>query len=353
MTAARRAPLAQTLRQRFFAGPGSAATTLVLLGVLAWLVPGMVDWAVLKAEFRPDAAACRALDHAGACWGVIAEKYRVILFGRYPFGEQWRPPAASAALLAALALSALAPGGLRCQLLVWSAAAAAFLVLMGGGVAGLAPEPSELWGGLPLTLWLTVGGLAGAFPLGLALALGRISPLPVVRTLCAGYIELVRGVPLIAVLFLASFLFPLFLPPQWSVDVLARVLAAIVLFAAAYVAEALRGGILAVGRGQWDSAAALGLTRAQALRWVILPQAMRAAQPSLVNLAVGLFKDTSLVTIVSLFELTGSLSLALAGDGEWHPFYLEGYLFIGAVYWAGCFALSRWSLALERRLRRR
>jgi general L-amino acid transport system permease protein len=343
--------LSAWLRANLFAGPLSAAITLAVLGLLGWLAPGLLDWAWLHAEFRPDAEACRALEHGGACWGVIAEKHRFILFGRYPFEAQWRPLAATAAMLAALVATAFALRHPRRVLALWLFVLPLFLVLMGGGVAGLAVVPSELWGGLPLTLLLTVVGLAAAFPLGLVLALGRLSPLPVPRMLCAGYIELVRGVPLVAVLFLASFLFPLFLPAGWTIDVLARVLVAIVLFAAAYLAETIRGGILAVGRGQWESAAALGFTRAQQLGWVILPQALRAAQPSLVNIAVGLFKDTSLVTIVSLYELTGSLALALAGDGEWRAFHLEGYLFIGAIYWAGCFALSRWSLRLERRLR--
>lgn len=339
------------LRRNFFADPWSAAVTLALLGLLAWLVPGLLRWAVLNAEFRPDAAACRALDHAGACWGVIAEKYRFILFGRYPFAEQWRPLAACGAMLLALAASARALARPRHLLGIWAVALPLFLLLMGGGMFSLTPVPGELWGGFPLTLLLTVAGLAAAFPVGLLLALGRLSPMPVLRTLSSAYVELVRGVPLISVLFLASFLFPLFMPPGLTVDVLARVLAGIVLFAAAYLGETIRGGILAVGRGQWESAAALGLTRSQALRWVILPQALRAAQPSLVNNAVGLFKDTSLVTVVSLYELTGALSLALAGDGEWHPFHLEGYVFIGAIYWCGCYALSRWSRRLERRLR--
>jgi general L-amino acid transport system permease protein len=190
-------------------------------------------------------------------------------------------------------------------------------------------------------------GMLLAFPLAILVALGRLSRLPLLRTLCAAYVELVRGVPLISVLFLASFLFPIILPQGLSIDVLLRVQAGIVLFAAAYLSETIRGGLLAIPAGQHDAAAALGLGRWQAMRWIILPQALRAVIPSMMNSAVSVFKDTSLVTVVSLYELTGSLSLALAGDPEWRSFQLEGYLFIGLIYWIGCHAMSRFSRGLE------
>jgi general L-amino acid transport system permease protein len=185
------------------------------------------------------------------------------------------------------------------------------------------------------------------------LALGRRSRWPVARSVCATYIELVRGVPLISVLFMASFMLPLLLPPGLQLDVMLRVLVGITLFTAAYLAEVVRGGLQAVPAGQLLAARALGLGTWQVQRYIVLPQALRATVPALVNSFIGTFKDTSLVAIVSLYELTGGLMLALGGDPTWRPFYLEGYLFIGAVYWVFCFAMSRYSRWIEGRLRAR
>ena len=336
------------LRRNLFADAFSTLTTLVLLGGALYLLPGLVDWMLLQAVFKPDAGACQAVNHAGACWGVVAEKYRFILFGRYPYAEQWRPLLATALLLLVIVASGrrlLARGPL---LAAWLLALPSFFVLMGGGCCGLAPVGSDQWGGLPLTLLLATAGMLLALPLAILVALGRQSSLPLLRGLCMLYVELVRGVPLISVLFLASFLFPIILPQGFSIDVLLRVQAGIVLFAAAYLAETVRGGLQAVPGGQRDAAAALGLRHWQAMRWIILPQALRAVIPSMANSAVSVFKDTSLVTVVSLYELTGSLSLALAGDAEWRSFYLEGYLFIALIYWIGCYSMSRFSGNLER-----
>jgi general L-amino acid transport system permease protein len=338
------------LRRNLFADAFSGATTLLLLaGAIYWL-PGLIDWMLLQAVFRPDAAACQAVNHAGACWGVVAEKYRFILFGRYPHAEQWRPLLATALLLAVIVASGLRLLSRRSLVTAWTLVLPSFFILMGGGSFGLTPVGSDQWGGFPLTLLLAAMGMLLAFPLAIGVALGRQSDLPLLRGLCAVYVELVRGVPLISVLFLASFLFPIILPQGVSIDVLLRVQAGIVLFAAAYLSETIRGGLQAVPAGQHDAAAALGLGRWQAMRWIILPQALRAVVPSMMNSAVSVFKDTSLVTVVSLYELTGSLSLALAGDAEWRSFYLEGYLFIGLIYWTGCYAMSRFSRGFESRV---
>ena len=226
------------------------------------------------------------------------------------------------------------------------------LMLMAGGAFSLTTVETAQWGGLPLTLLLSLGAIGGALPIGVLLALGRRSELPAIRALCRVYIELVRGLPLIPVLFMAAFLFPLFLPRGLGADVLVRVLVALVLFAAAHLAEVVRGGLQAVPQGQYDTARALGFNKLQVQRYVILPQALRAALPALANTFIAIFKDVSLVTVVSLYELTGSLSLALAGDADWRPYFLEGYLFIGAIYWSSCFALSRYSQSLESRLSR-
>lgn len=340
------------LRRNLFAGWASGLATLLVVAAAVSLLPGFLEWAVLRAEVRPDAAACRALEGSGACWGVIAEKWRPILFGRYPYDEQWRPAAAMLALLALLCLAGI--GRLRGKRLAAAGllGLAAFVLLMRGGVLGLMPVETDHWGGLALTLLLAGAGMAGAFPLGVLLALGRRSALPAVRAACSSYIELMRGIPLVPALFMAAFLFPLFLPRAWGGDVLLRVLLAIVLVAAAYLAEVVRGGLQAVPDGQREAAAALGLGYWQTQQQVLLPQALRAALPALVSSAIGIFKDVSLVTVVSLYELTGSLTLALGGDAEWRPFYLEGYLFVGLIYWLGCFALSHLGRRLERRLAR-
>lgn len=342
--------LARWLRQNLFSDPLSSLTTVLLLAAAFYWLPGLIEWAVLKAQFRADAAACDALNRAGACWGVVAEKYRFILFGRYPYAEQWRPLLATGLLLGVIGFGSVQAlrGGVLATASVGSLTA--FFVLMRGGVFGLNPVASDLWGGLPLTLLLATLGMLLAFPLALAVALGRQSKLPLLRALCTCYVELIRGVPLISVLFLASFLLPIVLPPGVSIDVLLRVLVGIVLFAAAYLSETLRGGLLAVPKDQHDAAAALGLTEWQRLRWIILPQALRAVIPSIMNSAVSVFKDTSLVTIVSLYELTGALSLALSGDAQWRSYYLEGYVFIGLIYWVACFSMAQCSLRLERRL---
>ncbi len=329
--------------------PARALATLAVLAVIVWAGVHALDWALLHAVFRPDAEACRAAPH-GACWGVIAEKWRPLLFGRYPYQDQWRP-ATAVTLLSAITLLSAWPRVWRWWLLpLWLAALALFVGLMGGGLFGLAYVPTSRWGGLPLTIGLAVVGLALAFPLALLLALGRRSQWPVARTLSATYIELVRGVPLISVLFMASFLLPLLWPAGWQPDVLVRVLAGLTLFVAAYLAEIIRGGLQAVPRGQTEVAVALGFGRWPVQRDIVLPQALRLVVPALTNSVVGTLKDTSLVTVVGLFELTGALGLALGGDPTWRPFYLEGYLFLALVYWVMCFGLSRYSVWLERRL---
>lgn len=345
-------PLASAAKRwtaELFGSPWRALASVLLLLAIGWAALHAFEWAVLHAVFRADAEACRAVRH-GACWGVVAEKWRPMLFGRYPYEAQWRPAVAVVVLSAVTLLSAW-PRSWRWWLLpLWVVALALFVVLMRGGVAGLAYVPTNRWGGLPLTIGLAVVGLAMAFPLALLLALGRRSQWPAARALCATYIELVRGVPLISVLFMASFLLPLLWPAGWQPDVLVRVLAGLSLFVAAYLAEIIRGGLQAVPRGQTDAAVALGFGRWPVQRDIVLPQALRLVVPALTNNVVGTLKDTSLVTVVGLFELTGALGLALGGDPTWRPFYLEGYLFLALVYWVMCFGLSRYSAWLERRL---
>ena len=340
------------LRANLFSSWGNSLTTLVLVAFFLYQLPPLLEWLTVRAVWRPDHDACQAARGTGACWGVIAEKYRIIIFGRYPLEQQWRPAGATLAMLALLVASCMRPFWKRWLVALWVAVLALFFALMGGGVFGLERVPTERWGGLPLTLMLATLSMMLAFPIAVFVALGRRSKLPAIRTFCVVYVELIRGVPLISVLFMASFMFPLFMPPGLSIDVLLRVLAGITLFAAAYMAEIVRGGLQAIPRGQQEAADTLGLSYWQAQRKIVLPQALALVVPGIMNNFISLFMDTSLVTIVSLYELMGSMSMALNGDANWRPFMVEGYLFIAAIYFTFCFAMSRYSLWIEKQLRR-
>lgn len=331
-----------------------AITTAVAALWLAWMGWQVLDWAVLKAVFRPDLPACQALDHAGACWGVVGEKFRPMVLGAYPYEAQWRPLAAlaltfGAALLAAA--SVLRLWGFRLSsLAAWALGLGWLLASLGlllGGVAGLAHVPVSQWGGLPLTLVLAVASLALSFPLGIGLALGRRSHRPWLSLPCTAFIETVRGVPLVTLLFMAAFMLPALFPADAQPSLFVRVLATLSLFSAAYLAELVRAGLQTVPAEQVEAAEVLGLTGWRIQQKVVLPQALRAVLPALVSHTIGLLKDTSLVMVVSLHELTGSLGLALGGDADWRPFYFEGYLFIAAIYALMCLGLARLGRRLE------
>lgn len=338
------------VRRNLLADWKSALTTVVLVGLAIYLLPGLADWGIVQAVFGADAQACQAARGTGACWGVVVEKFRVIIFGRYPFEQQWRPEVATVLMVAALVLSCIRWFWKPWLVAMWVAVLAVFFVLMGGGVLGLEPVRTDLWGGLPLTVMLATLSIFLAFPLAVLVALGRRSNLPAIRTVCVIYIELIRGVPLISVLFMASFMFPLFMPQGVTIDVLVRVLVGITLFAAAYMAEIVRGGLQAIPKGQLEAAATLGLSYWQTQRKIVLPQALAMVVPSMMNNFISIFKDTSLVTIVSLYELTGSHGLALNSDVDWRPYKLEAYFFITAIYFTFCFAMSRYSLWVEKQV---
>jgi len=350
--AARKAPTATEgpvawVRINLFGDWTTALMTLLVGAVLLWMLPQVLSWAVFRAAWAPDYEACR-VDGVGACWGVVAEKYRIIVLGRYPFEEQWRPVVATSLLLFMLVGSCTRAFWKLWVLPAWVAALVIYFTLMYGNVLGLEKVETDRWGGLPLTILLASLSMMLAFPIAMVVALGRRSNLPAIRTVCTVYVELVRGVPLISVLFMASFMFPLFMPVGFSIDVLVRVIIGITLFAAAYMAEVIRGGLQAIPKGQIEAAATLGLSYWQTQRKIVLPQALAMVVPSIMNNFISLFKDTSLVTIVSLYELTGALSLALNSDANWRPFKIEGYLFIALIYFAFCFSMSRYSIWVEK-----
>jgi len=343
------APLAW-LRANLYSGWLNALVT-VAIGYALWKgLSAFIDWAFLNAIWSaPDSKACRAAAGTGACWAFVAEKHRFILFGTYPYDEQWRPAVACVLLVALWIASAVRALWKWWLSVVWLGGLTLIAALMWGGVFGLPYVENQRWGGLVLTLLLTTFGIALAFPLSVLVALGRRSSMPVVRGLCVGFIELVRGVPLISLLFMASVMLPLFLPEGVAIDKLVRAQIALVLFAAAYLAEVVRGGLQAIPAGQYEAADALGLSYWRKTLLVILPQALQVSIPPLVNSVLAFFKDTSLVLIIGLFDLLGSIQAANS-DTNWLGFSTEGYVFAACVYWVFCFGMSRYSQQLERKL---
>ena len=340
------ATLAERWRHTLFGDKPSAIVSTVLLLGIAWALWQALRWGVFDAVVRPDAEACRAAE--GACWGVIVEKARLVLLGRFPSGQQWRPVLGSILLLGCVGAAAHPRCFGRVGFVLMVGGVVAFGVLMAGGVLGLAPVGTDLWGGLPLTLLLAVIALLLGVPLGIALALGRRSKLPAVKWLATTYIELVRGLPLITLLFFGAFVLPLLLPPQWRLDPMLRIGICLVMFAAAYLAEVFRGGLQAVTRGQYEASHALGLNKWQALTRVVLPQALRITIAPTASLFIGTVKDTTLVSIVNVYDLTGTLKLAM-GDAEWRPYSVEMYVMVSAVYLTIGLTIASYGRYLERR----
>ena len=336
------------LKERLFSSPLSILATVLMAWLLIMTVPALVDWAFLQADFT-SATAQECRKAAGACWAFIVEKHRLILFGTYPYDEQWRPLLATIILIAVIVCSGLRRFWNMRLAVIWVVGLTAVAILMWGGVFGLTYVENSQWGGLPLTLILSTFGIAFAFPIGVLLALGRRSRLPAIKALCVVYIELIRGVPLISLLFMSSVMLPLFLPVGFSIDKLLRAQIAIIMFAAAYVAETVRGGLQAIPKGQYEGADSLGLTYWQQTRKIILPQALKIVIPPLVGIFISLFKDTSLVVIIGIFDLTQAAKAALS-DAAWRGFGVEAYVFISLIYFVYCYSMSKYSQSLERRL---
>jgi general L-amino acid transport system permease protein len=340
-------------RVNLFSSVASGLSTLVMCALLGWLLMRFFDWAIVHAVWTvpgsnesADSSACRAVSGLGACWAVVHEKFRFIFFGGYPYTQQWRPAATILIFIGLYAASAQRRLWNWRIALIWAVALTLILWLMGGG-AGLTRVGSDAWGGLPVTLILATFGLALAFPLAVLVALGRRSSLPAARALCTAYVELVRGVPLVTVLFMASVMFPLLLPQGVSIDKFVRAQAAFVLFAGAYLSEVIRGGLQSVDRGQYEAADSIGLSYLQKIVYVILPQALRVSIPPLANTFLGFFKDTSLVLIIGIFDLLSAGQNVLV-DPKWQGFGTEIYLFIGFLYFCFCFAISRYAARVER-----
>src|SRR5215475_10002045 len=348
-------PVTRWLRANLFSSITSTIITLLLLGLLVKMLMSFVQWGILDAVWSVpgnDTSACRAALGIGACWAVIPEKYRFILFGTYPFDQQWRPALATLLFIALFYISCLRSFWRRELILIWVAALFAIGLLMWGGVFGLPFVAQERWGGLPVTLILATFGLAFGFPLGILVALGRRSKLPAIRSLSVLYVELIRGVPLVSLLFMASVMFPLFMPAGFNIDKLLRAQIAIILFAGAYLAEVVRAGLQGVPKGQSEAADALGLSYWRKNRLIVLPQAIRHVIPPLVNTFIAFFKDTSLVLIIGIFDLLTTAKTAII-DPAWQQFSVEVYIFVAVIYFAFCFAMSRYSRRLEMQIHAR
>ena len=338
------------MRRNLFATPFDTVLTLLVIVLLALIIPPLFRWAVLNASWTATNRSECPVD--GACWALIPSRFHQYIFGLYPVDQYWRVILGGVLLL--VGCVPLMLKNMPRKALYGISFAIIYPFVAGWLFAGGGPlQPtvnSNLWGGLFLTLIISIVGIVASFPIGIVLALGRRSEMPVVRALCTSFIELVRGVPLVTVLFMASVMLPLFFPPGWTIDKVSRALIGVALFSGAYMAEVIRGGLQAIPKGQFEAADAMGLGFWQKMRLVILPQALRLVIPGIVNSFISLFKDTSLVFIMGLYDLLNISRLVVTGQ-EWLGKDVESYIFAGFGFWIFCFAMSRYSQRLERRLR--
>lgn len=336
----------QWIRANFFSSWWNTALSLLLFYVIGKTVIWFLGWGVFNAIWIGESSACRAVKGIGACWAVFPEKWRFILFATYPYEDQWRPALSCLIFFFLYIYSAMRVNWNSRLPVFWAVGLLAIAIIMWGGVLGLSFVPQERWGGLVLTLILSTFGIALAFPLAILLALGRRSHMPAIKSLCVVYIELIRGVPLISLLFMASVMFPLFLPEGITIDKLLRAQIAIIGFAGAYLAEVVRGGLQALPKGQYEAADALGLSYWQATSKIVLPQALRLVIPPMVNTFIGLFKDTSLVLIIGLLDILNAAKTAVS-DPAWRGFGPDVYFGVSLIYFVFCFAMSKYSQQVE------
>ena len=344
------------LRTRLFSGTVATVFTLVAILFLAWAIPPILRFLVIDAVWTaPDGAACRA-PGAGACWAYIWRKAGYFTYGSYPFDQRWRVDIVFAlgfVLIAWLLVRRAPYRNFAAALFFVVYPFVAYYLLHGATWLGLSVIPTDLWGGILVTLIMAVSGIVFSLPAGVLLALGRRSQLPIVRALSVGFIEIIRGVPMITVLFMANLMLPLFVPESWAPDRLLRPLVGVALFASAYMAEVIRGGLQAIPKGQFEGAMALGLNYPQRMRLIILPQALTIVIPGIVNSFIALFKDTTLVSIVGIFDFLRTVDTARL-DPEWAgpTITATGYVFAALFYFVFCFGMSRYSLSVERDLSR-
>jgi general L-amino acid transport system permease protein len=337
------------MKRNLFATPFDTALTILVVLFLAWVIPPLLRWTIFDATIAGQTKDACTFD--GACWTVVKVRFGQFIYGLYPPESRWRVNIV--ALLVIVAMVPLFFDWMK-QKLLYGAALLIVLPVIGdfilaGGWGGLRFVETNLWGGLFLTLVISLVGIAASLPIGVALALGRRSDMPIIKALCVTLIEIVRGVPLITVLFMASVMLPLFFPPGWSVDKLTRALIGVSIFSGAYMAEVIRGGLQAIPKGQYEAAKAMGLNYWQSMGLIILPQALRLVIPGIVNTFIGLLKDTSLVLIMGLYDLLGIARMIVASP-EWLGKSIETYIAAGFGFWIFCYAMSQYSQHLERKL---
>ncbi len=351
------------LRNNLFSTPVNSALTILALLLLAWMVPRVLNWLFFDAVWTgADRTACLTTEQggelpagwSGACWPFVTSRFGQFMFGRYPLDERWRVLLTGAifvALLVPLLIPRIPWKRLNAILFFGAFPFVAYFLLV-GGYFGLRYVETSLWGGLLVTLVISYVGIVVSLPLGILLALGRRSNMPIVKLLSVIFIETVRGVPLVTILFMASFMLPLFVPPGMTFDKLLRALIGVALFASAYMAEVIRGGLQAIPRGQYEGADSLGLGYWQKMSFIIMPQALKLVIPGIVNTFIGMFKDTTLVLIISMFDLLGVVKQNISGDPTWATPQTAktGYIFAAAIFWVFCYGMSRYSQYMERRL---
>jgi general L-amino acid transport system permease protein len=335
------------IRQNLFNGYFSSMATILILACLIRVLPQFIQWAFIDSVWFTSGQECH--EAAGACWSVITQNIRFNIFGYYPYEEQWRPLVAMIILIGMLIYSRDWNKWNRKLGYVWLLALFVMGLLMKGGLFGLVSVESTKWSGLPLTLLLSFFGILASYPLGVVLALGRQSNMPIIKSLCVVYIEMIRGVPLITMLFMSSVMFPLFLPEGVTIDKVLRAQAAIIFFTAAYIAEVVRGGLQAMDRGQYEAAESLGLNYFQMMRLIILPQALKIVIPPTVGILISAFKDTSLVVIIALYDILNTTKSILT-EPEWTGFSTEAYMFVAMIYYVCCFSMSQYSRKIEKEL---
>ena len=337
-------------KENLFSSVLNSVLSVVAIGLVVWNVPAIINWALIDAVFQAGSLKeCRQISPDGACWAVINERFSQFMYGFYPEAERWRPNVAFVLLFAALAPVLFDNIPARKAMLYFTAAypVIAFWLIWGG--MGLEPVESAKIGGFLLTLIIGITGISASLPIGIVLALGRQSDMIFIKTVSVVFIEMIRGVPLITLLFVANVLLAYFLPPQAEFDKLLRVIIMVTFFASAYMAEVIRGGLAALPQGQYEAADAMGLTYFQSMRLIILPQALKISIPGIVNNFIGLFKDTTLVSIIALFDPLGIIT-PIRAHQDWNGIVWELYGFVALIFFICCFLMSRYSVYLENKL---
>lgn len=336
-------------RKNLFNGPVNSIVTLLLAYFIGGAIWDVLNWAFINADWVGETR--EACTRNGACWVFIGVRWDQFMFGFYPEAELWRPKLFYFTLAIFIALLAYEKTPKKGW--IWTAFVTVYPVLIAGllygGYFGLEVVSTHQWGGLLVTLVIALVGIVASLPIGVLLALGRRSEMPIIKSLSTIYIEVWRGVPLITVLFMASVMLPLFLSHGTDANKLVRALIGVVMFSSAYMAEVIRGGLQAIPKGQYEAADALGLSYWKKMNLIVLPQALKITIPSIVNTFIGLFKDTSLVLIIGMFDVLG-IGQAANTDPEWLGFATESYVFVALVFWIFCFGMSRYSIWLEGKL---